>query len=109
TESAFPRGARARKPGTGGGGGGGEQVRPLRPAHQVCFAARGRSRPRVRTPHAGEEPASCEDRAAGGREVLRRPPDPLRKGRYEPVVLRADDPSFKPGDVYFHNHADKTV
>ncbi len=34
---------------------------------------------------------------------------PAAKGGYDPVVLRADDPSFKPGDVYFHNHADKTV
>ncbi len=34
---------------------------------------------------------------------------PSAKAGYEPVVLRADDPSFKPGDVYFHNHADKTV
>ena len=34
---------------------------------------------------------------------------PAPKGGYQPVVLRADDPSFKAGDVYFYNHADKPV
>lgn len=34
---------------------------------------------------------------------------PAPTGGYKPVVLRADDPAFKPGDTYFYNHADKTV
>jgi hypothetical protein len=34
---------------------------------------------------------------------------PVAAGGYKPVVLRADDPSFKPGDTYFYNHSDKTV
>lgn len=34
---------------------------------------------------------------------------PVPAGGYKPVVLRADDPSFKPGDTYFYNHSDKTV
>jgi hypothetical protein len=34
---------------------------------------------------------------------------PSAKGGYEPVVIPAGDPSFKPGDVYFYNHSDKTV
>jgi hypothetical protein len=34
---------------------------------------------------------------------------PSSKGGYSPVVMRSDDPSFKPGDIYFHNIADKTV
>lgn len=34
---------------------------------------------------------------------------PAPKGGYVPVVLRADDPGFRPGDVYFYNHAGKTV
>lgn len=34
-------------------------------------------------------------------------PDP--KGGYKPVVMRADDPGFKAGDVYFYNHAAKTI
>ncbi len=34
---------------------------------------------------------------------------PAPQGGYKPVVLRADDPNFRPGDVYFYNHADKTV
>jgi len=34
---------------------------------------------------------------------------PAAAGGYQPVILRADDPAFKPGDVYFYNHADKTV
>lgn len=34
---------------------------------------------------------------------------PSPKGGYSPVVMNAGDPSFKPGDIYFHNHADKTV
>jgi len=28
---------------------------------------------------------------------------------YKPVVIAAEDPSFKPGDVYFYNHGDKPV
>lgn len=28
---------------------------------------------------------------------------------YVPVVMRYDDPKFRPGDIYFHNLADKTV
>jgi hypothetical protein len=28
---------------------------------------------------------------------------------YKPVVVPSDDPSFKPGDVYFYNHSDKPV
>lgn len=28
---------------------------------------------------------------------------------YKPVVISAEDPSFKPGDVYFYNHGDKPV
>lgn len=31
------------------------------------------------------------------------------KGGYTPVVMRYDDPKFRPGDIYFHNLADKTV
>lgn len=34
---------------------------------------------------------------------------PSPKGGYQPVVIRADDPAFKAGDVYFYNHADKPV
>lgn len=34
---------------------------------------------------------------------------PSAKGGYEPIVIPAGDPSFKPGDVYFYNHADKPV
>lgn len=34
---------------------------------------------------------------------------PSPKGGYSPIVMRADDPGFKPGDIYFHNLADKTV
>ena len=31
------------------------------------------------------------------------------KGGYVPVVMPADDTTFKAGDVYFYNHADKPV
>jgi hypothetical protein len=31
------------------------------------------------------------------------------KGGYSPVVMRSDNPEFKPGDIYFINNADKTV
>jgi hypothetical protein len=31
------------------------------------------------------------------------------KAGYDPIVMRADDPAFRPGDIYFHNNADKTV
>ena len=34
---------------------------------------------------------------------------PIPQGGYQAVTLRSDDPAFKPGDVYFYNHADKTV
>ena len=34
---------------------------------------------------------------------------PSAKAGYDPVVIASDDPSFKPGDVYFYNHADRTV
>lgn len=34
---------------------------------------------------------------------------PASKGGYSPVILPADNPNFKAGDVYFYNHADKTV
>lgn len=34
---------------------------------------------------------------------------PATTGGYKPVIIPAEDPSFKPGDTYFYNHADKTV
>lgn len=34
---------------------------------------------------------------------------PATAGGYKPVVISAQDPKFKPGDVYFYNHADKPV
>jgi hypothetical protein len=34
---------------------------------------------------------------------------PSAKGGYTPIVIPAADPSFKPGDTYFYNHADKMV
>jgi hypothetical protein len=34
---------------------------------------------------------------------------PSAKGGYSPVVMNSGDPAFKPGDIYFHNSADKTV
>jgi hypothetical protein len=34
---------------------------------------------------------------------------PASKGGYSPVILPANNPNFKAGDVYFYNHADKTV
>jgi len=34
---------------------------------------------------------------------------PSPKGGYSSVVMNSGDPSFKPGNIYFHNHADKTV
>ncbi|PAW75755.1 MAG: hypothetical protein B9S38_00585 [Verrucomicrobiia bacterium Tous-C4TDCM] len=34
---------------------------------------------------------------------------PAVAGGYQPVVISAEDPDFKPGDVYFYNHADKPV
>ena len=34
---------------------------------------------------------------------------PNPKGGYKPVVIAANDPAFKPGDVYFYNHADRPV
>jgi hypothetical protein len=34
---------------------------------------------------------------------------PATTGGYKPVVISSGDPSFKPGDVYFYNHADKPV
>ena len=34
---------------------------------------------------------------------------PSAEGGYKPVVISANDAGFKPGDIYFYNHADKTV
>ncbi|MBK1827771.1 hypothetical protein [Haloferula rosea] len=34
---------------------------------------------------------------------------PSRKAGYETVVIRDDAPNFRPGDVYVHNNASKTV
>lgn len=34
---------------------------------------------------------------------------PASTGGYKPVVIASGDSSFRPGDVYFYNHADKTV
>jgi hypothetical protein len=34
---------------------------------------------------------------------------PSSKGGYSPVVMNADDPTFKSGDIYFHNLTEKTV
>jgi hypothetical protein len=34
---------------------------------------------------------------------------PSPKGGYTPVVMPYDNPKFRPGDIYFHNLADKTV
>lgn len=34
---------------------------------------------------------------------------PSAKAGYDPVIIAADDAKFRPGDVYFFNHADKTV
>lgn len=34
---------------------------------------------------------------------------PATTGGYKPVVISAGDPAFRPGDVYFYNHADKPV
>lgn len=34
---------------------------------------------------------------------------PSPKGGYSPIVMRADDPAFKPGDIYFQSLVDKTV
>ncbi len=34
---------------------------------------------------------------------------PAEKSGYKPVVISANDPKFKPGDVYFYNHADRPV
>jgi hypothetical protein len=34
---------------------------------------------------------------------------PSADGGYKPVVIAAKDAAFKPGDIYFYNHADKTV
>lgn len=34
---------------------------------------------------------------------------PAPTGGYQPIVVRSDDPAFRPGDVYFYNHADKPV
>jgi hypothetical protein len=34
---------------------------------------------------------------------------PSAKGGFDPVVIAANDPKFRPGDIYFFNHADKTV
>lgn len=34
---------------------------------------------------------------------------PKSEGGYSPVVISARDASFRPGDIYFYNHADRTV
>jgi hypothetical protein len=34
---------------------------------------------------------------------------PAVEGGYKPVVIVAKDANFQPGDIYFYNHADKTV
>jgi hypothetical protein len=34
---------------------------------------------------------------------------PSADGGYKPIVISAKDANFKPGDIYFYNHADKTV
>lgn len=34
---------------------------------------------------------------------------PSPKGGYAPVVMNSGDPSFRPGNIYFHNNADKTL
>jgi hypothetical protein len=34
---------------------------------------------------------------------------PSPAGGYKPVIISAEDPAFKAGDVYFYNHADKPV
>lgn len=32
-----------------------------------------------------------------------------KDGGFSPVVIRDDDPTFRPGDIYFHNLTEKTV
>lgn len=34
---------------------------------------------------------------------------PSAKTGYDPVVMSAEDPNFRPGDIYFYNNSDKTV
>lgn len=34
---------------------------------------------------------------------------PAAAGGYQPVVIAAKDKAFRPGDIYFYNHADKPV
>jgi hypothetical protein len=34
---------------------------------------------------------------------------PSKEGGFKPVVISAKDTGFRPGDIYFYNHADKTV
>lgn len=34
---------------------------------------------------------------------------PAAEGGFKPVVIAAKDKEFAPGDIYFYNHADKTV
>lgn len=34
---------------------------------------------------------------------------PAKEGGFKPIVIRADDPSFKAGDVHFYNHTPKTI
>ena len=34
---------------------------------------------------------------------------PAREGGFKPIIMNADDPSFKPGDVYFYNHSPNPV
>jgi hypothetical protein len=34
---------------------------------------------------------------------------PSKEGGYQPIVIASEDPAFRPGDVYFYNHADKPI
>jgi len=34
---------------------------------------------------------------------------PAKEGGFKPIVIRADDPTFKTGDVYFYNHTSKMI
>lgn len=34
---------------------------------------------------------------------------PAKEGGFKPIVIRADDPAFKAGDVYFYNHSPKMI
>lgn len=59
-------------------------------------------------PVAGSAPLATVNLPESGRSfIVLLIPSPT--GGYKPVTIPAADPSFKPGDVYFYNHADKTV